>query len=42
MSITVTPIAPQRLAVSGDFEAELRVPFEAGDTSCDGSRSRPL
>lgn len=31
MSITITPLSPERLAVTGDMELELRIPFDADE-----------
>lgn len=31
MSITITPLSPERLAVTGDMESELRIPFDADE-----------
>lgn len=31
MSITITPLSPERLGVTGDFEMELRIPFDGDE-----------
>lgn len=31
MSITITPLSPERLSVTGDVEMELRVPFDGDE-----------
>ena len=31
MSITITPVSPERLRVTGDVEMELRVPFDGDE-----------
>ena len=31
MSITITPVSPERLRVTGDVEMELRVPFDSDE-----------
>lgn len=31
MSITITPLSPERLGVTGDVETELRIPFDADE-----------
>ena len=31
MSITITPLSPERLGITGDVEMELRVPFDGDE-----------
>ncbi|WP_174278384.1 hypothetical protein [Sphingomonas bacterium] len=31
MSITITPLSPERLGVTGDIEMELRIPFDSDE-----------